>query len=197
MHWVLHLPQPCCRELGSEAAWVTVVWPCAKLLLLSSLTGEAQSAEPRWPGPSSPCPHISLPLKGNEAQWDQPARVLGGGLGLCCHSECREPELGAATQLCPRVKQAGGTHSEGLLLGTGGWHNSSRQPSPDLERGGEGGVLGGKVSDAPCGVLELKPVVGGRNLNPLSRRNRSVLVLPLALSLAEGVMLPFLLPCLS
>ena len=122
---------------------------------------------------------------------------FGRRLGLCGHSECREPELGAATQLCPRVKQAGGTHSEGLLLGTGGWHNSSRQPSPDLGRRGERGVLGGKVSDAPCGVLELKPVVGGRNLNPLSRRNRSVLVLPLALSLAEGVTLPCLLPCLS
>ena len=107
-------------------------------------------------------------------------------------------KLGAATQLCPRVKQEGGTHSEGLLLGTGGWHNSSMQPSSDLGRGGEGGVLTGNMSDAPCGVLELKPVVGGRNLNPLSRRNRSVLsvlVLPLALSLAEGVPLPCLLPC--
>ena len=48
------------------------------------------------------------------------------------------------------------------------------------------------MSDPPRGVLELKPVVGGRNLSPLS-----VLVLPLALSLAEGSLLPRLLPCVS
>lgn len=88
-------------------------------------TGEAHSAEPidGW-APASLPPRVSLPLKGNGAHWDQPARVPGGGLGLCCYSKCREPELGAATQLCPRVKQEGGIHSEGLLLGTGGWHNS-------------------------------------------------------------------------
>lgn len=124
------------------------VAPC-QLLRLSSPTGEAHGAEPRWPGPSSPCPHASLPLQGNGARWDRPARVSGGGLGLCCHSQCGEPELGAAIQLCPGVKQAGSAHAGGLLLGTGGWHNSPRQPSPDLGRGGERGNLGRKGVRSP------------------------------------------------
>lgn len=150
VHWVLPLPQPYCRGQDSAAAWVVVVWPRANSCFSphrqdrGGSQGRAQMA-----GPSSPCPHVSLPLQGNGARWDQPAGVSGGGLGLCCHSECREPELGAATQLCPGVKQAGSTHSGGLLLGTGGWHNSSRQPSPDLGRGGERGNLERKGVRSP------------------------------------------------
>ena len=146
VHWVLPLPQPCCRTLrlpGSQ--WCGPVPNLASLLPdRGGSQGRAQMA-----GPSSPCPHASLPLQGNGARWDRPARVSGGGLGLCCHSECGEPELGAATQLCPGVKQAGSAHAGGLLLGTGGWHNSSRQPSPDLGRGGERGNLGRKGVRSP------------------------------------------------
>lgn len=101
-------------------------------------------------------------------------------------SECSEPGPGAATPLCPSVKS---THPAGLLLGTDGWHGSSRQPSPVLGRGGErGGIWGGGVSDPQWGILEQLPV--GRVPH---HKEEAMLILPLASSLAGGSPLPCLL----